>query len=381
MTRFTTLYVSCSTMRNGTPRDSRNRGQHVGGKARLLLVEVHRDDLERERRPPLERQQDVEQAVAVLASGHADHHAIVRRDEVVRADRLADLAAQALPEFVRLEFGFPRVGGAGRPGRPRARGGARRASAAGVSMGPSFYRRGAGLALRLAPFGNRRIRETPMQTILVANPKGGSGKTTLATNVAGWLAGKRQDVVLRDLDPQRSATEWLERRPALFPRIAGLARDAKHAHKDSDHDWRVVDTPAGLHGDDLRDAVRRADVMLVPLTPSAFDMAAAAHFLSAIHEAKAIRKGELALGIVAMRVDPRTRERGRARRVPEGLRVPGDRAPARHAGVRPLRARRRVGLRPAALARRAGLGAVEAADALDRAAHGGEGLSRRCPGC
>ena len=145
-----------------------------------------------------------------------------------------------------------------------------------------------------------------MQTILVANPKGGSGKTTLATNVAGWLAGKRQNVVLRDLDPQRSSTEWLERRPGLFPQIGGLASDAKHGHKESDPAWRVIDTPAGLHGDDLRDAVRRADVMLVPLTPSAFDMGATRHFLTAIHEYKAIRKGALALGIVAMRVDPRT---------------------------------------------------------------------------
>ena len=144
-----------------------------------------------------------------------------------------------------------------------------------------------------------------MQTIVVANPKGGSGKTTLATNVAGWLAGKKRDVVLRDLDPQRSATEWLGRRPALFPPIAGLARDAKGA-KEPDHDWRVIDTPAGIHGEDLREAVRRADVMLVPLTPSAFDMGATRHFLEAIHEHKAIRKGELALGIVAMRVDPRT---------------------------------------------------------------------------
>jgi len=145
-----------------------------------------------------------------------------------------------------------------------------------------------------------------MQTVLVANPKGGSGKTTLATNVAGWLAGKRRDVLLRDLDPQRSSTEWLERRPALFPRIAG-ARESKHDYKEGEHEWRVIDTPAGLHGDNLRDAVRRADVMLVPLTPSAFDMAATHHFLTQVHEHKAIRKGDLALGIVAMRVDPRTR--------------------------------------------------------------------------
>jgi chromosome partitioning protein len=159
----------------------------------------------------------------------------------------------------------------------------------------------------LALFEAAQRREIPMQTILVANPKGGSGKTTLATNVAGWLAGRRRNVVLRDLDPQRSSMEWLERRPALFPPIGGLARDAKHGHKEPDPDWRVIDTPAGLHGDDLRDAVRRADAMLVPLTPSAFDMASAAHFLAAIQDVKAIRKGALALGIVAMRVDPRTR--------------------------------------------------------------------------
>jgi chromosome partitioning protein len=150
--------------------------------------------------------------------------------------------------------------------------------------------------------------EAPMQTILVANPKGGSGKTTLATNVAGWLAGKRQRVALQDLDPQRSSTEWLARRPPLFPRIpafppSGKSRDAK----DGGVQWLIVDTPAGLHGEDLREGVRRADAMLVPLTPSAFDMAATHHFLSSIQEYKAVRNGELAIGIVAMRVDARTR--------------------------------------------------------------------------
>jgi len=147
-----------------------------------------------------------------------------------------------------------------------------------------------------------------MQTILVANPKGGSGKTTLVTNVAGWLAGKRQRVALQDLDPQRSSAEWLVRRPALFPRIVAVDPQAKSRDLKEDRvDWLVVDSPAGLRGDDLRDAVRRADVMLVPLTPSAFDMAATQHFLAAIHDFKAVRKGTLALGIVAMRVDARTR--------------------------------------------------------------------------
>jgi chromosome partitioning protein len=146
-----------------------------------------------------------------------------------------------------------------------------------------------------------------MQTLLVANPKGGSGKTTLATNVAGWLAGKRQRVALQDLDPQRSSAEWLARRPALFPGILSAAPVAKTKDaKDSGMQWLIVDSPAGLHGEELRDAVRRADVMLVPLTPSVFDMAATQHFLEAIHEYKAVRKGELAIGVVAMRVDSRT---------------------------------------------------------------------------
>jgi chromosome partitioning protein len=146
-----------------------------------------------------------------------------------------------------------------------------------------------------------------MQTILVANPKGGSGKTTLATNIAGWLAGKRQKVALQDLDPQRSATEWLARRPPLFPGIVGVRADAKPRDlKAGGSQWLVVDTPAGMHGDDLREAVRRADVMLVPLTPSAFDMAATQHFLAAIQQYKAVKEGTLAIGIVAMRVDVRT---------------------------------------------------------------------------
>lgn len=147
-----------------------------------------------------------------------------------------------------------------------------------------------------------------MQTIVVANPKGGSGKTTLATNIAGWIAGKRQRVVLADADPQRSATQWLQRRPALFPAIAGADGDAKQKNlKDVDPQWVVVDTAAGRHGESLRDAVRRADVMLVPLSASTFDMAATQRFLATLAEYKAVKDGALALGLVAMRVDARTR--------------------------------------------------------------------------
>jgi len=147
-----------------------------------------------------------------------------------------------------------------------------------------------------------------MQTILVANPKGGSGKTTLATNVAGWLAGKRQLVALFDQDPQQSSTQWLTRRPLLFPRIAHLGADAKRKDVEAvPANWVVIDSPAGLHGEDLRHAIGHADVMLVPVSPSAYDMVATQRFLDSIAGWKGVRKGTLAIGLVAMRVDARTR--------------------------------------------------------------------------
>ena len=147
-----------------------------------------------------------------------------------------------------------------------------------------------------------------MHTIIIANPKGGSGKTTLATNIAGWLAGKRQRVVLADFDPQRSSTSWLSRRPALMPPIAGWTPDQERKWlKESDPQWLVIDLPAGIHGESLRDAVRRADIMLVPISPSAFDFDATRAFLDRLAEYKSIKEGKVGIGLVGMRVDSRTR--------------------------------------------------------------------------
>jgi chromosome partitioning protein len=162
-----------------------------------------------------------------------------------------------------------------------------------------------------------------VQTILIANPKGGSGKTTLATNVAGWLAGKRQRVALSDTDPQRSATDWLTRRPALFPPIGGFTGELRKKElKDVGPQWLIVDSPAGLHGEALRDAIRRADVLLVPLVPSMFDMAATKRFLDQIAEYKAVKEGDLSVGIVGMRVDARTRSAAELDEFLEGFDFP-----------------------------------------------------------
>jgi len=144
-----------------------------------------------------------------------------------------------------------------------------------------------------------------VQTLLIANPKGGSGKTTLATNLAGYLAGKRQRVVLADEDPQQSSSHWLARRPALFPPIAPMPAD-KRELRELDPHWVVIDSPAGFQSDRLKDEMRRADAMIVPISPSAFDMAATARFLGAIAENRAVKGGALPVALVGMRVDART---------------------------------------------------------------------------
>ncbi len=165
--------------------------------------------------------------------------------------------------------------------------------------------------------------EGPVQTILIANPKGGSGKTTLATNIAGWLAGKRQRVALLDEDPQRSSTQWLQRRPALFPPIAGFTDETgKKEVKQVAPAWLVIDSPAGLHGEALRDALRRADAMIVPVSPSAFDMVATQRFFAAIADYKPVREGALPIALVAMRVDSRTHSATELEEFLKGLALP-----------------------------------------------------------
>lgn len=147
-----------------------------------------------------------------------------------------------------------------------------------------------------------------MHAILIANPKGGSGKTTLATNLAGYLAREREQVFLWDLDRQRSSLSWLEIRPPELPPIGRLdSHDGEHAKGPQHEAWVVLDSPAGLHGKNLAHAVKLAHKILVPVQPSIFDMAATRDFLDALTEEKAVRKHRTFLGIIGMRVDPRTK--------------------------------------------------------------------------
>lgn len=143
-----------------------------------------------------------------------------------------------------------------------------------------------------------------MHAILVANPKGGSGKTTLATNLAGSLANAGDAVCLWDLDRQHSSLEWLRLRPSYLPKIVRLDQ---REHMPKKAQWLVLDSPAGLHGKRLGEIVKEAHKVLVPIQPSVYDIAATRDFLAELKEEKAIRKHKTFVGIIGSRVDPRTR--------------------------------------------------------------------------
>ncbi len=145
-----------------------------------------------------------------------------------------------------------------------------------------------------------------MPVIVVANPKGGVGKSTLATNVAGCLAAAGHSVMLGDVDRQHSSRQWLAARPPQLPRIAGWdvgEDDIVRPPKGTTH--VVLDTPAALGGKRLDAVMKIADRMLIPLQPSLFDIQATHAFVQTLREHR--RANEVKIGLVGMRVREHTR--------------------------------------------------------------------------
>ena len=140
-----------------------------------------------------------------------------------------------------------------------------------------------------------------MPVIVVANPKGGVGKSTLSTQVAGYLASQGHPVMLGDVDRQQSSRIWLGLRPSTLPTISAweVTHDAiVRPPKGTTH--VVLDTPAGLHDKPLDEVMKLADKVLVPLQPSIFDIHATHSFLRELASRR--RGGKLQIGIVGMRM-------------------------------------------------------------------------------
>ena len=144
-----------------------------------------------------------------------------------------------------------------------------------------------------------------MPVVVVANPKGGVGKSTVATNIAGYFASKGHAVMLGDADRQQSSRLWLGLRPPGARPISTWELNAENIVKPPKGTTHVVlDTPAGMHGKMFREVLKLADKVVVPLQPSIFDIFATRTFLDELAEHSKATK--MQVGIVGSRVDART---------------------------------------------------------------------------
>jgi chromosome partitioning protein len=141
-----------------------------------------------------------------------------------------------------------------------------------------------------------------MRSILVVNPKGGSGKTTIATNIAVYYAVRGQRTTLLDMDPQASATDWLAARPDTRPEITGVQGSAEGYRVPRNTEVLVIDAPAGVRGRELSDLLRKAQTAIVPVLPSAIDLRALGRFHDEMMGLARVQNHQIRVATVANRV-------------------------------------------------------------------------------
>jgi chromosome partitioning protein len=154
-----------------------------------------------------------------------------------------------------------------------------------------------------------------MRRIVVLNPKGGSGKTTIASNLAACYAVTGERPALMDLDPQGSSMRWLRKRPGDAAPIHGIAAFERTAAVTRSWQTRVppdcgaviIDTAAALDAHALPDITRGVDAVLVPVMPSEIDIHATAKCIADLLLVAKIRRSQRRIGIIANRVRSNTR--------------------------------------------------------------------------
>jgi chromosome partitioning protein len=153
-----------------------------------------------------------------------------------------------------------------------------------------------------------------MFRILIANSKGGSGKTTITSTLAGYYARAGRATSLVDCDPQGSSLCWNQLRGAHRAPVRALAsNDPAHGlgagwvlRLPSDTQVLLIDTPAGLRPHEFAPFARHADVLLIPVVPSPLDLRATLGFLDVVRRLPEVRQGQLRVGLIANRVRERT---------------------------------------------------------------------------
>jgi chromosome partitioning protein len=169
-----------------------------------------------------------------------------------------------------------------------------------------------------------------MQRILVLNPKGGSGKTTVATNLAGYFASMGDRPLLTDNDVQGSSTRWLKKRRPEQAFIHGIAAFERNNRMTRAWQMRippdaghvVVDTPAAVPGQELPELTRGADAIIVPVLPSDIDIHAFSRCIADLLLIAKVRRDENRIGVVANRVRRNTLAYQSLMRFLETLRIP-----------------------------------------------------------
>lgn len=156
-----------------------------------------------------------------------------------------------------------------------------------------------------------------MFTILIANQKGGCGKTSISLTLAVALAHEGYRVAIADADPQKSALRFLKYRPSDAVPIMGIdwrdADDIGDLPKRLDKtkpDVLIIDAPGAVSGERADRLIAQCDLMLVPVLPSFFDVDSTKRFLKNIADIKRIRKGKVDVQLIANRIRPQLMEQG-----------------------------------------------------------------------
>lgn len=169
-----------------------------------------------------------------------------------------------------------------------------------------------------------------LNKVVVLNPKGGCGKTTLATNIASFYANRGQAPTIMDCDAQGSTMSWLERRPDSNAPVHGIAAFKKTMQATRSWQLRVpndtttliVDSPASVTHDDLRDLTRDATSILVPVLPSAIDIHAASRCIADLLLVAKIDRRDRKLAVVANRTRANTKSLDKLMRFLDSLSIP-----------------------------------------------------------
>lgn len=161
-----------------------------------------------------------------------------------------------------------------------------------------------------------------MRRIMVLNPKGGCGKSTLSTNLASFFALDGEPVYLVDFDVQGSSMDWLDVRPESAPPIQGVPADEKGFLIPHGNGVVIMDAPAGIHGKRLKQYVKRAQTLLIPVLPSPMDMRATARFVEELLLVGRVSREKTRIAVVANRVREHTRIYHSLERFLEQLSIP-----------------------------------------------------------